>query len=86
MAGITHDEQVLLPSILLVGLTTNVFGYYRVFVVPERLHPYPPDLAEDVIQVRGHVRVPTTHVEPDSLYVGLLDQPNKETLAQRWGL
>ena len=35
MAEITHDEQMLLSSILLIGLTTNVSGYHGVFVAPE---------------------------------------------------
>ena len=70
MVGITHDGQMLLQSILLVGMTTNVSGYHGVFVAPERSHPYPPDLTEDVIQVGGHMRVLTTHVKPGNLYVG----------------
>ena len=70
MAGITYDGQMLLSSILLVGMTVHVSEYHGVFVAPERSHPYPSDLAEDVIQVRDHVRVPTTHVGPGSLHVG----------------
>ena len=65
------DEHALPLSTLLVGLTFNLSGFRGVFMVPERSRLYPPCLAEGVIQVGGHVRVPTTHVEPGNLYVRL---------------
>ena len=64
------DERTLPPGTLLVGMTFNLSEFRGVFMFPGRSRLYPPCLVEGVIQVRGHVQVPTTHVEPGSLFVG----------------
>ena len=59
-----------LTNILLAGLTNKVSEYREVFVAPERTHIYPPNCAEEVIQVGDHMLVLITHVGPGSLHFG----------------